>query len=644
MATRRNLGTKLDSLYDALEIPRVGNVACLGHRPSGIPCTTDWKLRRNKIEPVLLEIIKNIDNGATAASNEIQKLLMDVAVSLTCTKKHHDHPVTDQHRVYNKEEYVAFLLGVRLKDWDGNKDEGPSESSRSNASSLPPVHLTPGSARLQRRQPSQTRDDTRSSDEGDDERDEEDVVEVSAEEWTISRHQRPELARDRLMMYKSTFLTPTKQRGRTSLDAQASIPRMRQLVDDVESWSFMDDASIASPESVISPGPSDVFSPASTAPTPMSIGDQHDSEFRLHRSRYARGEEGSPTRKPQSSPDDDLLEDAMRRMRLTSEGPSEAPTLKCCAVSKYGDDSSYLKKYEQPEQSLQLDDQDMESEWPTDDNDEIREQPTSKDNKVSLSLKIGNMTFDPAREVRNPLGRLLERLQKPLGRKSLSPGWVYCFAEKTAPGYLKIGYKQYEDDGDDTILLPEEQQNDAKVMKRLREWERDCKHDIDYKFICYMPCAARTMEGLVHRTLHKSNRKAHCPNPACTKGHREWFEISEMEARRAVEVWQQFSRLKPYTEKGRLKDFWHNRTWDDSKSYNHLPVEEWVYERWAEVIVPAAVERKKQISELQKKESQLAERRREAQERKKRLELEIQSLKQEEEEIQRELAELQSQH
>jgi hypothetical protein len=181
-------------------------------------------------------------------------------------------------------------------------------------------------------------------------------------------------------------------------------------------------------------------------------------------------------------------------------------------------------------------------------------------------------------------------------------------------------------------------------MKRLREWERDCKHDIDYKFICYMPCAARTMEGLVHRTLHKSNRKAHCPNPACAKGHREWFEISEIEARRAVEVWQQFSRLKPYTEKGRLKDFWHNRTWDDSKSYSHLPVEEWVYERWAEVIVPAAVERKKQISELQKKETQLVERRREAQERQKELELEIQSLKQEEGEIQRKLAELQSQH
>ncbi|KAJ3465449.1 hypothetical protein MRS44_006107 [Fusarium solani] len=627
MGKKKSSTTKLDSLYDKLEIPQEGKVPCFGHTFSGIPCTTNPKQRKDEIESILHDIIDTIENGCATGSDEVKALLVDLAERLTCEEMHHDHLVPCGRSDCGKHKYVAFVLGKRLRKWDKDSNGETPGSARSNTPTVPQHHKQATSSDDEDEhvedgdEDYDDEDDDEKLSEKDSEEDDDEVTKVSAKESTKSNRQRPGLHRETAMIDKTACVTPTKQRGRPGRNSRPSTPRTRQPVDAFDSLSVMDEGSPLSPESVISPGVSEIFSPVSTVSTPMSIP---DSDIRPRRSRYSRGEDESPTRRRRSSKGDDLTDGARGSRRATDKDPASSLS----RTSKYGDDSTATREKlsrkgnKQLDQSSQLVDQDSDSQWQTDDEDE-------------------EMEFDEVRKSTNPVGDLLHRLHMVPGKSSRSAGWVYCFAEKTAPGYLKIGYKQYKDDDGNTALSREEQNNKDQVMKRLREWERDCKHNIDYKFIYYMPCAARTMEGLVHLTLHKSKRRARCPNPDCKakKGHMEWFEISEIEARRAVEVWQQFSNLKPYAGNGRLEDFWFNHTCNDSETHRDSSIKKWLYERWTKVIVPAALRR----IELQEKGTQLAEERREAQERKQELEHEIQRLKGEENKIQQELAELQSQ-
>lgn len=593
---------KLDSLYDELEIPQEGKIPCFGHTFSGIPCTTNPKQRKDEIKSILHEIIDTIENGCATGSDEVKALLVDLAERLTCEEMHHDHLVPCGRSDCGKHKYVAFLLGKRLKKWDKDSNGETLESARSNTPTVP-------------QHPKQAKESTKSS------------------------RQRPELHRETEMIDKTAYVTPTKQRGRTGRNSRPSTPRMGQEVDVFDSLSVLDDAFPLSPESVMSPGPSEIFSPISTASTPMSIP---DSEIRPRRFRYSTGQDESPTRRRRSSKGDDLLGGARGSKRATDKDPTSGLS----RTFKYGDDSPTTREKLSPkgnkqlDQSSQLDDQDSDSQWQTENSEELEEQPKSKGRKALLAPGLREMEFEEVRKSTNPVGDLLQRMRMVPEKASLSAGWVYCFAEKTVPGHLKIGYRRYKDDNGNTVLSLEEQNNRDQVMKRLRKWERDCKHNIDYKFIYYMPCAVRTMERLVHLTLHKSKRKALCPNPDCKvkKGHREWFEVSEIEARRAVEVWKQFSDLKPYADNGRLNDFWFNHTSNDSETHRHSSIKNWLDERWTKVIVPAAL----RSIELQERRTQLAEERREAQERKKELKEGIQRLKGEENKIQQELATLQS--
>ncbi|KAI8680002.1 hypothetical protein NCS57_00279900 [Fusarium keratoplasticum] len=658
--------TKLDSLYDALKIPREGNVPCLGHMKSNFRCAADRTHRRDNIESTLHDIIDALKDGDTKDSDGVQKLLMDLARRLTCRKKHHDHPVTRGSRDCDKYEYVAFVLGKRLGYWDEDADgETPESTSKRRPVPLFSLHgrlkqagkslVVPDFTISRHRKQAKSSDeedeylehddedydedydedsdedynqessedeyedeeledrdeDEEGDEEGDEEEDEEEdeeVTEVSTEESTMSRRQRPKPKREGPMIGDSAVVTPIKQRGRPSRNSRASTPRTGQVVDRFDSLSVIDDASTSSSESVISPGASEVFSPVSTASTPMSIGGLPDSEVRPRRSRYTRGEDESPTRRRRPSTDDDLT-DGARRSRRAANNHTASGSLR---ISKYGNDSTTT-----------------------------REKSSRKGNKqLEQGLQLGDQDFD---EVGNPVGKLLKSIEYSPAKKSLLPGWVYCFADKRTPGYLKIGYKLDEDKNGKTMLSLAEQQDDTQVRKRLRTWELDCKLDIDCRFIVYMPCAARTMEKLIQTTLHKSNRRGFCPNRACTKDHREWFEISEAEARRAVEVWQQFSKLMPYNDMGRLDEFWHNYARGKCNSFSRWPTDKWVDKIWAEAISPAAVERRNMICKLQEKEAQLAERRKETEERKKELDFEIQKLEREEEKIQQELARLQSQ-
>ncbi|KAJ4311896.1 hypothetical protein N0V84_010216 [Fusarium piperis] len=551
----------------------------------------------------------------------------------------HNHLVHRGHHSYGKHEYVALVLGERLSHWDGDTDDETPESTRSNTPTRHLQYRTQAESSDDEHEyvedgdedydeeywedgykdeEDEDEDEDGDDEDGDEESDndnedeedseegsEEDNEAVTAKKSTMSCRQRPKLNRESAMINKSAFVTPTKQRGRPRRNSRPSTPRMEHVVDDFGSLSIIDDASASSPESVISPGVSDVFSPVSIA-----------------------------------------------RRRCLSLTRTLSWTF------KDGNGSTTTKKKSSRKGNKQLEqDQDSDSERPTDNEEEFEEQPTSEGGKTSLSPELRKMTFTSSKSDQKgkcQLKLLLKRLHTTLIGKSLAPGWVYCFAEKTAPGYLKIGCRQYRGKNGKPTL---DEKDATQVIKRLWEWERKCKHDIVYKFIYFMPCAADTMERLVHRTLHKSNRKARCPNPACKTTHVEWFEISEMEARRAVEVWQQFSEFMPYANQGRLGNFWHNHTYGDYKYCDKWSIEKWMHERWTKVIIPAAVERDKRINELEEKKAQLAkrrrealerrrealERRKEALERRKELELEIKGLKQEGEKIQGELTELQSQ-
>ncbi|KAF4444040.1 hypothetical protein F53441_11257 [Fusarium austroafricanum] len=106
------------------------------------------------------------------------------------------------------------------------------------------------------------------------------------------------------------------------------------------------------------------------------------------------------------------------------------------------------------------------------------------------------------------------------------------------------------------ILVAKKKEDDNKVNYRLKTWEDQCNHDLDLKFEIPMACAVNKMESLIHLTLHKESRTASCPEIECTRKHREWFEISEDEARSVVEIWHQFGKLMPYDDWGNLKDEW----------------------------------------------------------------------------------------
>lgn len=106
---------------------------------------------------------------------------------------------------------------------------------------------------------------------------------------------------------------------------------------------------------------------------------------------------------------------------------------------------------------------------------------------------------------------------------------------------------------------------DDKVQERILYWRRTCKHEINLKFLIFMPCAVAKMEKLIHRTLHIEHRFAKCPAPKCNRRHQEWFETSVEEALRVTKVWQEFSKLKPYEDSGELNRKW----WDLASGYQN---------------------------------------------------------------------------
>ncbi|KAF9766126.1 hypothetical protein IL306_001482 [Fusarium sp. DS 682] len=340
--------------------------------------------------------------------------------------------------------------------------------------------------------------------------------------------QRPKLIRESPMDEREVLRTPERRRGpryrNDSFSALGSLSYPKSA----------DDAFAASPGSVTSPDPSEIFTPFSSLSTPYSISSTvghgtSRSSFRtsFYRERYME----SPVRKKTHADDDLLSRDMMRKMKINA------------------DDSG-------------------------NESDEIETDGGSS--RSSSSRR--SMTFHGM--AASPVHNIMDCLAKRVRPKSLKSGYIYCFAESSKPGFLKIGF----------VRCPE-YSNPDRVEQRLKRWKSECKHHLDFKFKVFMPCAAKKIESLIHETLHRERQVASCPSKACKSKRREWFKTSEDQARRVVEVWQQFSKLKPYDEKGTLKEDWKRCDLTQLSDECIWSAKEWLTTEWIKLIANVAEEK-----------------------------------------------------
>jgi hypothetical protein len=141
------------------------------------------------------------------------------------------------------------------------------------------------------------------------------------------------------------------------------------------------------------------------------------------------------------------------------------------------------------------------------------------------------------------------------------------------------------------------------------------------------------MESLIYRTLHKEHRFATCPARKCNREHQEWFETTVEEARKVVEAWQEFSKLKPYKDSGELNESWQNLAPRYQNKMDELYVAkmEWLTV-WKQGLTTMGERR------IKKKEKALRDRLKDAEESKKWAEKQLRKAEQKEDFIRRRLS------
>lgn len=139
-------------------------------------------------------------------------------------------------------------------------------------------------------------------------------------------------------------------------------------------------------------------------------------------------------------------------------------------------------------------------------------------------------------------------------------GFIYAFARRSLPGFLKIGYVN-------TAAIQQPLDSDP-VDNRLAKWQADCGHPIAEVFRVAIACrAVERIESLVHLTLRELRWVEDPPCSRCERRwrsrrgrgggrHDEWFEVEEQTARCVVNLWAAFAANLPYDQWGRMVDFW----------------------------------------------------------------------------------------
>ncbi|SCO85412.1 uncharacterized protein FRV6_09539 [Fusarium oxysporum] len=524
MSRANSLSEASSSLYKALEIPQGGEIDCFARGDAQsqnlhkIP-----KTRRKDINYIVKALAVQEPND-----EDQNATIKDLAEKLVCygqKKRHTETLVFDGDSFSNPVDYVHALLTRRFYNWlkTKNKERLYTEHprlvrySQKSSTSLRGRGVTPTSKRTSDQSQGfliydtddgeysgdylsdnvieSIEEDIDLSDEefgSEEDSEDEGIGECSRQTSTQPELRRPRLTRESPLSDREIPRTPSRNQSSRYRNIYSKSPSPLSYPTPT------DDAFLTSPGSVTSPDPSEIFTPYSTASTPYSIFSTEGCETpRSSRtSFYKEAYAESPTRRKTQRVDDDSSGDPKREMKPNAD--------------------DLVNKSEEAESD------------------------------VESSRSRRSMTFDDTGK--SPVHNIMSRLVKPVEAKNLS-GYIYCFAERSKPGFLKIGH----------VVCPESSKSDQKsdqVEKRMEEWRHACKHDLDFRFEVFMPCSVPRMESLIHQTLHREKQYASCPNTACPKTHREWFKIEENQARQVIKVWEQFSKLKPYDKEGRLTDNW----------------------------------------------------------------------------------------
>ncbi|EWG42183.1 hypothetical protein FVEG_04090 [Fusarium verticillioides 7600] len=552
MSPANSLAEAHSSLYNALGIPQAGDIDCFAGRETQSQCLHTLPKRRRALIKPIVQALAVRESNDDDQRDTIDLSLRDLAKKLVChrpEKIHTETLVFDGDKFPNPVDYAHALLTRRFYKWlKTESKENPRlvRSSQKSSTSL----RERGAARMSKRNPDQSQcfiiydtddgeypgdylsDDVIESIEedidlshrgasSDQDSEDEGIDECTRQTSTQRELRRPGLTRQSPLGDKEIPRTPPRNHGSRYRNIYSRSPGLLSYPTPTN------DACLTSPGSVTSPDPSEVFTPYSTASTPYSAFSTKGCETprsSFRQSCYNERHMESPTRRKMQTDIDLLSSDMMKKMRLS--------------VDDLGDQS-----------------------------DEAESEAESLRSRRS-------MTFDDTEK--SPVHNTVKLLARPVSEERLGSGYVYCFAERSKPGFLKIGY----------VRSPEFSKSD-KVERRKGEWENECKNDLVYKFRVFMPHAVRRMEALIHQTLHRKKMNASCPNTACQKTHKEWFRIEEEEAYRVIEIWQQFSKLNPYGDKGELEEHWARYKLthlDDECLWN---AKSWLATEWAKLIAEA---------------------------------------------------------
>ena len=111
-----------------------------------------------------------------------------------------------------------------------------------------------------------------------------------------------------------------------------------------------------------------------------------------------------------------------------------------------------------------------------------------------------------------------------------SEGFIYIYSTKGSFGHLKIG-------------------RTGDVQKRLKEWERQCGHDLELAYpkgeqVQRIPHIKR-LEAIIHEELRDHRlRELRCHK--CGRSHKEWFKQALPDALAVVEKWSNWMLKQPY--------------------------------------------------------------------------------------------------
>lgn len=177
------------------------------------------------------------------------------------------------------------------------------------------------------------------------------------------------------------------------------------------------------------------------------------------------------------------------------------------------------------------------------------------------------------------------------------PGYVYCFSDKSTPGYLKIGFAGSSEVSDEDLST---HGNRHRLFKRLSEQVAKCEFDMRLEFYEHMPCAGLKIESLVHATLHaESWTVVRCKTKKCKTQHMEWFTATTEEVEDYIHFWKRFSNLRPWAESGALLPEWDALAVEHLCTYRDMTVREWIDRYWERVLRDAEIESNPEVQALE---------------------------------------------